>query len=79
MSSSNCSGLRKKLPSLNKLEQRALDDCLNLLDETVEELKTTVADLSQTTIGSKRYHDSQTFLSDNHDKEGPMRPLTLTR
>ncbi|XP_047174739.1 pectinesterase-like [Vigna umbellata] len=63
LSSSNCSGLRKKLPSLNKLEQRALDDCLDLFDETVEELKTTVADLSQSTIGSKRYHDSQTLLS----------------
>jgi len=63
LSSSNCSGLRKKLPRLNNLERRALDDCLTLFDETVEELKTTVADLSQTTIGSKRHHDSQTFLS----------------
>ncbi|BAT99590.1 hypothetical protein VIGAN_10104900 [Vigna angularis var. angularis] len=54
------------LPSVAPLllpAQRALDDCLDLFDETVEELKTTVADLSQSTIGSKRYHDSQTLLS----------------
>ncbi|TKY61759.1 pectinesterase/pectinesterase inhibitor 40 [Spatholobus suberectus] len=63
LSSSNCSRLRKKLPNLNTLEQRALDDCLTLFDGTIEELKTTITDLSQSTIGSKRYHDSQTLLS----------------
>lgn len=63
LSASNCSGLRRNLPKLDKLEQRALDDCLNLFDDTVSELETTIADLSQSTIGPKRYHDAQTLLS----------------
>ncbi|KAK7259299.1 hypothetical protein RIF29_24903 [Crotalaria pallida] len=63
LSSSNCSGLRKNLPNLSKLEQRALDDCNYLFDNTIEELKTSIYDLNQSTIGSKRYHDSQTLLS----------------
>lgn len=62
-SSSNFTDLRKHLPALTTLERRALDDCLSLFDGTVSELRTTVADLSQASIGSKRYHDSQTLLS----------------
>ncbi|KAK7284625.1 hypothetical protein RJT34_19374 [Clitoria ternatea] len=63
LSSSNCTGLRTKLRNLKPLEQRALDDCLNLFEDTVLELKTAISDLSQTTIGSKLYRDSQTKLS----------------
>ncbi|KAK7396911.1 hypothetical protein VNO78_18074 [Psophocarpus tetragonolobus] len=63
LSSSNCSKLRNKLPGLNKIEERALEDCINLFEGTVEELKTTILDLSKMTIGSKRYHHSQTLLS----------------
>ncbi|XP_061350194.1 pectinesterase-like [Gastrolobium bilobum] len=62
-SSNNCSGLRKKLKNLNPLEQRALDDCLKLLDDTTLELKTTISDLSKSTIGSNQHHDLQTLLS----------------
>ncbi|XP_019428700.1 PREDICTED: pectinesterase-like [Lupinus angustifolius] len=62
-SSYNCSSLRKKLKNLKPLEQRALDDCLKLFDDTTVELKTAIAELSKTTIGSKRYHDLQTLLS----------------
>ncbi|KAE9618799.1 hypothetical protein Lal_00047568 [Lupinus albus] len=62
-SSYNCSSLRKKLKNLKPLEQRALDDCLKLFDDTTIELKTAIAELSKTTIGSKRYHDLQTLLS----------------
>lgn len=62
-SSSNCSGLRNKLRNLNPLEHRGLEDCLNLLDDTLDELKTSIAHLSQTQIPSKRYHDLQTLLS----------------
>ena len=63
-SSYNCSSLRKKLQNiLNPLEKRALDDCLKLFDDTTVELKTTIDDLSKTTIGSKRHHDLQTLLS----------------
>ncbi|KAJ1412598.1 Pectinesterase, catalytic [Sesbania bispinosa] len=63
LSSYNCSGFRNRLRSLSSLEQRALDDCLNLFDDTTLELKTAIADLSQTVIGSKRYHHLQTLLS----------------
>ncbi|XP_028781914.1 pectinesterase [Neltuma alba] len=62
-SSSNCTGLRRKLRNLNPLQQRALDDCLQLFDHTEEEFKTSVADLSQTQIDSKCYHHSLTLLS----------------
>ncbi|XP_027365836.1 pectinesterase-like isoform X1 [Abrus precatorius] len=62
-SSYNCSDLKKKLRNLNPLDQRALDDCLKLFDDTNVELKTTIEDLSKSTIGSKRHHDLQTLLS----------------
>ncbi|KAK7269668.1 hypothetical protein RIF29_22402 [Crotalaria pallida] len=62
-SSYNFTSLRKNLRNLKPLEQRALDDCLKLFDDTTVELKTTISDLSKTTIGSKRYHDLQTLLS----------------
>ncbi|KAK7392292.1 hypothetical protein VNO78_20726 [Psophocarpus tetragonolobus] len=62
-SSYNCSGLKKKLKNLNPLDQRALDDCLKLFQDTNAELKTTMDDLSKSTIGSKRHHDLQTLLS----------------
>ncbi|XP_054802085.1 pectinesterase-like [Prosopis cineraria] len=62
-SSSNCTGLRRKLRNLSPLQQRALDDCLQLFDHTEDEFKTSIADLSQTQIDSKRYHDLQTLLS----------------
>lgn len=58
LSSSNCSGLKNSiLRSINQLEQRVVDDCLNLFDDTILELRTTIVDLSQTTIGSKQYHN----------------------
>ncbi|KAK4273236.1 hypothetical protein QN277_021676 [Acacia crassicarpa] len=62
-SSSNCTGLKRKLRNLNPLQQRALDDCLQLFDHTQEEFKTSLADLSYKKIDSKRYHDSRTLLS----------------
>ncbi|OIW12976.1 hypothetical protein TanjilG_15425 [Lupinus angustifolius] len=62
-SSYNCTSLRKKLKNLKPVEQRALDDCLKLFDKTTVELKTTMAELSKTTMVSKSYHDLQTLLS----------------
>ncbi|KHN08672.1 Putative pectinesterase/pectinesterase inhibitor 40 [Glycine soja] len=62
-SSYNCSGLKKMLKNLNPLDQRALDDCLKLFEDTNVELKATIDDLSKSTIGSKRHHDLQTMLS----------------
>ncbi|CAK8544368.1 unnamed protein product [Lathyrus sativus] len=65
-SSSNVTGLRVRTKSLKKtLDQRALEDCANLFDTTIEELKTTISDLSQapTTIASNNKRDCQTLLS----------------
>ncbi|XP_058764666.1 pectinesterase-like [Vicia villosa] len=67
-SSSNVTGLRVRTRSLKKtLEQRALEDCANLFDTTIAELKTTISDLSQTpsptTIGSTDKRNCQTLLS----------------
>ncbi|RDX76577.1 putative pectinesterase/pectinesterase inhibitor 40, partial [Mucuna pruriens] len=62
-SSYNCSGLKKNLRNLNPIDQRALDDCLKLFDDTTVELKATMDDLSKSSIGSKRQHDLQTLLS----------------
>ncbi|KAG4396831.1 hypothetical protein GLYMA_10G017100v4 [Glycine max] len=60
----NCSGLKKMLKNLNPLDQRALDDCLKLFEDTSVELKATIDDLSiKSTIGSKLHHDLQTLLS----------------
>ncbi|XP_059437559.1 pectinesterase-like [Corylus avellana] len=63
-SSSNCTGIRGKLRNLDPLQKRALDDCLELFDDTIAELRTTLSDLSPKKIAvSKNYHDLQTLLS----------------
>ncbi|PNX84831.1 pectinesterase/pectinesterase inhibitor, partial [Trifolium pratense] len=66
LSSNNCTDLRYRSRSVQSiLDKRALDDCVNLFDTTVEELKSTIADLSQnqTTIASDSKRDCQTLLS----------------
>lgn len=60
-SSSNCTGLRNKLRNLHPLENRALDDCIKLFDDTVDELNITMINLSNTKMKSK--HKLQTLLS----------------
>jgi pectinesterase len=63
-SASNCTGIRGKLRSLDPLQKRALDDCLELFDDTIAELQTTLSDLSPKKVAvSKNYHDLQTLLS----------------
>ncbi|KAF5455288.1 hypothetical protein F2P56_024883 [Juglans regia] len=65
-SSSNCTGIRKKLKNLlDPLEKRALDDCLELFDNTIAELRTTISDLfaMRKSSASKNYHNLQTLLS----------------
>jgi pectinesterase len=66
LSSSNCTGLRYHSRSIQSiLDKRALDDCVHLFDTTIEELKTTISDLSntQTTIASVNKRNCQTLLS----------------
>ncbi|KAJ7977600.1 Pectinesterase [Quillaja saponaria] len=62
-SSTNCSGFQKKLTNLGPLEKRALADCLELFDDTIAELKTTISDLSNKKTAGEHYRDLQTLLS----------------
>ncbi|KAL6968550.1 pectinesterase [Sarracenia purpurea var. burkii] len=63
LSISNCTRIRRKFPKLDPLDKRALDDCLELLDDTIAELKTAHSDLSTRKSASKHYNDLQTLLS----------------
>lgn len=62
-SATNCSGIRKKLRNLDPIDRRALQDCLELLSDTVVELRTAVSDLSSTKSSSQHYKDLQTLFS----------------
>ncbi|KAL5996200.1 hypothetical protein ACLOJK_026274 [Asimina triloba] len=62
-SESNCSGIRHNLPKPNTIEARALDDCIELLDETLDQLYVCMADLSSPTNISKHAADLLTLLS----------------
>lgn len=59
----NCSGLLRRSRSINTLEDRALDDCLELLDCTIFELQSAISDLSPNKSPAKHYHDLQTLFS----------------
>ncbi|CAL9023968.1 unnamed protein product [Prunus brigantina] len=63
-SSSNCTGIiKKQFKKLDALQQIALDDCLELFDDTIAELKTVISDLSIKKLSSNRYYDLKTLLS----------------
>ncbi|XP_057484096.1 pectinesterase-like [Actinidia eriantha] len=62
-SESNCTGIRRRFPELDLLEERALDDCLELLDDTVSELENALSDLSSKKTAAKNENDLQTLLS----------------
>ncbi|XP_052170764.1 pectinesterase-like [Diospyros lotus] len=59
----NCALLRRNLTNLPPLDRRALDDCVELLDTSIAELKTAISDLSLGKSAIKHYHDLQTLLS----------------
>ncbi|KAL3517415.1 hypothetical protein ACH5RR_020004 [Cinchona calisaya] len=59
----NCTRIRKKFQNLDPLDRRALDDCLELLDDTVAQLKTAVSDLSSNKSAFQHYMDLQTLFS----------------
>ncbi|KAE8681630.1 Pectinesterase 2 [Hibiscus syriacus] len=64
LSSSNCSTIEKKLKFYNALAEAAIKDCLELFDDTLEELRVALVDLSPKKLAvSKNYHDLQTLLS----------------
>lgn len=60
---SNSSGIRRKIPNLDARDKRALQDCVELLNNTVTELNAAVSDLSSNKSSSKHYYDLQTLLS----------------
>ncbi|PHT38738.1 putative pectinesterase/pectinesterase inhibitor 40 [Capsicum baccatum] len=62
-SARNCSDIREDLPELETYEIRALEDCIQLLDNTISELKTSLIDLSPKGSPSESYNDLQTLLS----------------
>ncbi|MCD7460955.1 hypothetical protein HAX54_044905 [Datura stramonium] len=62
-SARNCSDIREDLPELDPYEKLALDDCVQLLDNTITELKTSLSDLSPKRSSSQNYTDLQTLLS----------------
>ncbi|TYI55233.1 hypothetical protein E1A91_D11G127500v1 [Gossypium mustelinum] len=64
LSSANCTGIEKRIKSYSKREEAAINDCLELFDDTLEELKVALADLAPKKLAvSRNYHDLQTFLS----------------
>ncbi|XP_062089042.1 pectinesterase-like [Humulus lupulus] len=62
-SSANCTFIGKRLRGVSPIQKRALDDCIELLDDTVSELGTALSDLSSKKSASSHYHDLQTLLS----------------
>ncbi|CAN4093041.1 unnamed protein product [Withania somnifera] len=60
-SAKNCTEIREDLPELEPYEKRALEDCIQLLENTIIELKTSLSDLSPKRSAS--YDDIQTLLS----------------
>ncbi|XP_050366532.1 pectinesterase-like [Argentina anserina] len=64
-SDSNCTGIKKH--TKNKLaagQQRALDDCLELFDSTIAQLKVTMSELtSKKSPAAKHYNHLRTLLS----------------
>ena len=64
LSSVNCTNIENRLKSYNTLEETAINDCLELFDNTLAELKVVLADLAPKKLAVlKNYHDLQTFLS----------------
>ncbi|GMN37934.1 hypothetical protein TIFTF001_007224 [Ficus carica] len=62
-SSTNCSVIERSLAGNDSVQKRALDDCLELLDDTIAELNDVVFDLSSKKSASRNFHDLQTLLS----------------
>ncbi|XP_027097255.1 pectinesterase-like [Coffea arabica] len=62
-SKQNCTRIRRKLQNLDPLDRRALEDCLQLLDDTVAQLKAAISDLSSNKSALQHYMDLQTLFS----------------
>nr|XP_004247400.1 pectinesterase-like [Solanum lycopersicum] len=62
-SAKNCTDIREDLPKLEPYEKRALEDCIQLLDDTIIELKSSLVALHPNRSLSQNYNDLQTLLS----------------
>ncbi|KAK4732289.1 hypothetical protein R3W88_025277 [Solanum pinnatisectum] len=62
-SAKNCTDIREDLPKLEPYEKRALEDCIQLLDNTISDLKSSLLALSPSRSLSQNYNDLQTLLS----------------
>ncbi|KAL5561417.1 hypothetical protein UlMin_031164 [Ulmus minor] len=63
LSSQKCTGIEKNLKGFDPVQKRALDDCLELMDDTIAELSDALSDLSSKKTASTHFHDLQTLLS----------------
>ncbi|XAR58410.1 Pectinesterase [Bertholletia excelsa] len=63
-SESNCSAIRRARPELDLIDKRALDDCLELLDDTIGDLRTAVGELvSGKPVAKRRREEMMTLFS----------------
>ncbi|XP_015867525.3 pectinesterase [Ziziphus jujuba] len=63
VSAYNCTKIERQLTKLDPRQKRAIDDCLELLQDTIAELNLAISDLNSKKTASKHYHDLQTLLS----------------
>ncbi|GMI73740.1 hypothetical protein like AT4G02320 [Hibiscus trionum] len=63
LSSANITDIGKNLQTHNSLEETAINDCLELFDYTIAELKLVLSDLAPKRLPVSDKHDLQTFLS----------------
>ncbi|RZC94025.1 hypothetical protein C5167_016721 [Papaver somniferum] len=64
ISASNCTGIKNKFGSeIDTRENRALDDCLELFEDTILDLSDALSDLQSRNTSAKRYHHLQTLFS----------------
>ncbi|KAI3968493.1 hypothetical protein MKX01_007803 [Papaver californicum] len=64
ISASDCTGIKNKFRNeLDPRENRALDDCLELFEDTIFDLDEALSDLQTQNTSAKRYHQLQTLLS----------------
>ncbi|XP_060962970.1 pectinesterase-like [Cannabis sativa] len=63
-SSANCTFIERRfMRGTTTIQKRALDDCVELLDDTVSELEAALSDLTSKKSASSHYNDLQTLLS----------------
>lgn len=57
-----CSGIPKRVPDLDVYHRRAVDDCAELLQDTTDQLRTALSELSPESAG-KHFHHLHTLLT----------------